>query len=166
MGFNYKELALGEEFADLLREPSKDLVPTVDLEALGESLIANLNLQHDLYIAYLEQANRQRLAIVNRKLPENIEANVESERLIGVLSNLEQERIDITGKIAGSAKGVGIGAGLAGKAGRAGETAELAEEMSNSNHTGLGQPIPAANAAPERERHRCERGARRELHRR
>ncbi len=93
MGFNYKELVLGEEFADLLRAPAVNAEPVVDLEALGETLINNLNGQLGLYSAYIVQAERQRMALVNRKLEENYQANVESERLIGSLSNLEVERI-------------------------------------------------------------------------
>jgi hypothetical protein len=108
MGFNYKELVLGEEFADLLREPSAHVEPAVDLEALGESLIGNLNTQLSLYTNYLEQANRQRLALANRKLAENTDANVESERLIGSLYVLEQERVAITGKILGNAKAASL----------------------------------------------------------
>jgi hypothetical protein len=109
MGFNYKELVLGEEFADLLRAPATNAEPSVDMEALGESLIANLNKQLDLYTAYLAQAERQRLSLVNRKLDENYQANVESEKLIGSLSTLEVERIAITEKILGPVKGVPAG---------------------------------------------------------
>lgn len=125
MGFNYKELVLGEEFADLLRAPATNAEPSVDMEALGESLIINLHKQLDLYTVYLQQAERQRLALVNRKLEENYQANVESEKLIGCLSTLETERIALTGKILGPAKSAPVAKPLAaGAAGRAGEAVE------------------------------------------
>jgi FlgN protein len=101
MSFKYKELVLGEEYADLLSDLPATQVHAEDIEARGEELIQNLNAQLTLYRDYLEQANRQRMALVNRKLDENSHANVESERLIGSLNILEEKRIQITLKILG-----------------------------------------------------------------
>lgn len=105
MSFKYKELVLGREFEDLLQEsavkPTRGEEPTL----LGEELIVNLNAQLALYDAYLLQANRQRMALVNRKLAENTDANVESERLIGSLFVLEEARVVITEKLLGITKG-------------------------------------------------------------
>ena len=44
------------------------------------------------------------MALVNRQLAQNTDANVESERLIGALNVLEEERIAITKKIFGTGK--------------------------------------------------------------
>ncbi len=101
MAFNYKELVLGQEYADLLQDNLVQVQPQIDRSGLGEELIKNLEIQLDLYTHYLEQANRQRLALVNRNLNENTDANVESERLINSLANLEADRIFITEKILG-----------------------------------------------------------------
>ena len=106
MDFKYKEKLLGDEFADLLREPALQGRSAEDMEARGEELIVNLNAQLALYVDYLAQANRQRLALVNRQLEANTDANVESERLIGSLNILEEERVRITVKILGSAHSV------------------------------------------------------------
>lgn len=105
MSFKYKELVLGREFADLLQESVVKPTPGEDPAVLGEELIVNLNAQLALYDAYLLQANRQRMALVNRKLVENSEANVESERLIGSLFVLEEARVLITEKLLGVTKG-------------------------------------------------------------
>jgi hypothetical protein len=99
MAPNYKELVLGEEFADLIREPSVQVGPKIDIEAHAVALIHNLNIQLKLYGAYVEQAERQRMALVNHKLAENAEVNVASERLIGYLADLERDRIAITQKM-------------------------------------------------------------------
>ena len=107
MSFKYKELVLGREFADLLQDPATTPAPVEDPAALGEALILNLNSQLALYDAYLIQANRQRLALVNRKLTENSDANVESERLIGSLFVLEEGRILLTEKLLGTKKSPG-----------------------------------------------------------
>jgi hypothetical protein len=104
MSFKYKELILGEEFADLLRTPTAQVEVGKNIDTLGAELIENLNQQLALYSAYLEQANRQRLALMNRQLAENGQVNVESERLIGKLTILEESRIVITEKILGPAQ--------------------------------------------------------------
>ncbi len=101
MAFNYKELVLGQEYMDLIQDTVVPVEVQVDRSGLGEELIKNLETQLDLYSNYLEQANRQRLALVNRNLAANTDANVESEKLINSLANLESDRIIITEKILG-----------------------------------------------------------------
>lgn len=107
MPSEYRELVLGEEFMDLLREPeSIPAAPSVDAESLGVSLEDNLLAQLALYRDYLETANRQKLAMVNRSLEEGRGANAESERLLGSLAALETERLSIIGKIASAIPGL------------------------------------------------------------
>jgi hypothetical protein len=107
MPSEYRELVLGEEFMDLLREPeSITAVPAVDTEALGAELEDNLRAQLALYRDYLETANRQKLAMVNRSLEEGREANAVSERLLGNLAALETERLALIGKIAATRPGL------------------------------------------------------------
>jgi hypothetical protein len=101
MGIQYRELLLGEEFADLLEEPAAPPAPPVDREALCETLIANMRSQMELYAAYLDQANRQRLALVNRRLVENHDVNREADRLVNGLASLEEERVAVTDKLVG-----------------------------------------------------------------
>jgi hypothetical protein len=101
-----KRATLGrEDFADLLGETPAEAPAaaeaTIDTQSLCETLIANLDSQHEAYLAYLEQANRQRLALVNRRLAENLEVNQETDRLVNILSALERERIAVTAKILG-----------------------------------------------------------------
>jgi hypothetical protein len=107
MASEFRELVLGEEFMDLLREP--EAIPAavrVDAEALGEKLEANLRSQLALYRDYLETANRQKLAMVNRSLEGGREANLESERLLGALAVLETERLAHIEKIASTRPGL------------------------------------------------------------
>jgi hypothetical protein len=102
-----KRATLGrEDFADLLGE-SESTGSTavaeihVDTQSLCETLIANLDAQNDVYIAYLEQANRQRLALMNRRLADSQNVNEETDRLLNRLSGLENERITVTAGILG-----------------------------------------------------------------
>ncbi|MDB5051646.1 MAG: FlgN protein [Fibrobacteres bacterium] len=104
MGSAYRELLLGEEFADLLGEPAPATVVPVDTHALCETLIGNMQAQMALYSAYLDQADRQRLALVNRRLVENHDVNREADQLVNRLANLEEERIAVTDKIVGPRK--------------------------------------------------------------
>ncbi len=101
MGIAYRELLLGEEFADLLEEPAAPLPAPVDTNALCEILIANMGSQLALYSAYLDQAGRQRLALVNRRLVENHDVNHESDKLVNSLAALEEERVAVTVKLVG-----------------------------------------------------------------
>ncbi|HKP94636.1 MAG TPA: flagellar export chaperone FlgN [Fibrobacteria bacterium] len=104
MGSAYREMLLGEEFADLLEAPAAAAVAAaapVDREALCETLIANMDAQMALYAAYLDQANRQRLALVNRRLMENHDVNREADRLVNGLASLEEERVAVTERIVG-----------------------------------------------------------------
>jgi hypothetical protein len=100
-----RQSVLGEEFSDLFAEtvPAADApaAPAADREALCIRLIANLRSQLGLYQAFLAQARRQRQALVNRQLGENLGANVEIEKLLFGLSCLEEERIACTAGIAG-----------------------------------------------------------------
>jgi hypothetical protein len=97
-----RQSVLGDEFSDLFAEAvPAAAAPAADREALCVRLIANLRAQLGLYQAHLAQARRQRLALVNRQLAENLGANREIEKLLFELSCLEEERIACTGKIAG-----------------------------------------------------------------
>ena len=101
-----KRATLGrEDFADLLGETANGspamVVESIDTQSLCESLIANLDAQNDVYVAYLEQANRQRLALVNRRLADSLDVNEETDRLVNSLAALERERLEVTAKILG-----------------------------------------------------------------
>src|SRR5688572_27313058 len=102
MASEYRELVLGEEFMDLLREPETVAVEAVDVEALGESLEANLRAQLALYRDYVEVATRQKLAMVNGKVSESQEMNAESEHLLTTLGALEADRSGLVGRILAS----------------------------------------------------------------
>lgn len=106
MAVNFKELALGEEFMDLLREPETIPASMGDVEGFGLQLEANLGAQLDLYREYLATAERQKTAMANRRLAESQEINVESERLLGRLAALEAERISIVSRIAAERPGL------------------------------------------------------------
>lgn len=107
MASEFRELVLGEEFMDLLREPETDAAaPAADVEALGESLEANLRAQLALYGGYVESANRQKLALVNGRLAENQGVNAESERILSALGALEADRIGLVEKIAAARPGL------------------------------------------------------------
>ncbi len=103
MGSGFRQTLLREDFADILNEPVATAVAEVseDIESLCETLISNLATQQEVYAAYLEQANRQRLALVNRLLQENEEVNAESDMLVNSLASLEQERLSVTARILG-----------------------------------------------------------------
>ena len=101
-----KRATLGrEDFADLLGETANGspamVVESIDTLSLCERLIANLGAQNDVYVAYLEQANRQRLALVNRRLADTLDVNEETDRLVNSLAVLERERVEVTAKILG-----------------------------------------------------------------
>jgi hypothetical protein len=106
MASEFRELVLGEEFMDLLREPAARPAPAADVEALGESLEANLRAQLNLYRDYVETASRQKLAIVNGKPVESGEINVESEHLLSALGSLEADRVGLVEKIMASRPGL------------------------------------------------------------
>lgn len=105
MGMEKRAVLERGDFADLLGETADGspamVVESIDTQSLCETLIANLDAQNEVYLAYLEQANRQRLALVNRRLDESLEANEESDRLQNSLAGLERERIVVTAKILG-----------------------------------------------------------------
>jgi hypothetical protein len=97
-----RQSVLGEEFSDLFAEAAPAAaLPAADREALCARLIANLRSQLGLYRTYQAQARRQRQALVNRHLAENLGANGEIERLLFELSGLEEERIACTDKLVG-----------------------------------------------------------------
>jgi hypothetical protein len=107
MGSANRQSLLGEEFADLLEAPAAPAAAPaapVDRNALCETLIANMDAQQSLYAAYLDQANRQRLALVNRRLAENHDVNREADQLVNSLASLEEERIAVTERIVGPRK--------------------------------------------------------------
>jgi hypothetical protein len=109
MGADYKELVLGEEFMDLLREPESvpaAEAPEAGVDALGERLEANLRAQLGLYREYLAAGDRQKTAMVNRRLADNQAINAEIERLLGGLGALEAERLDIVSRIAAARPGL------------------------------------------------------------
>jgi hypothetical protein len=102
MGAATRQSIKREDFADLLDEQPAPVVSVpVDAESLCEILIANLAAQEGLYAAYLDQANRQRMALVNRQLAENQDVNHESDLLLNSLAVLEEERMAVTAKILG-----------------------------------------------------------------
>jgi hypothetical protein len=106
MGSEYRQLILGEDFADLLNDaaPMAVAAAEVDRDALCEKLIANLKSQLDLYVSYQDQAKRQRLALVNRRLSDNLDVNHEVDKLLNSLAGLEDERIELTVGIIGPRK--------------------------------------------------------------
>lgn len=105
MASEFRELVLGEEFMDLLRDPVALPAEDVDVESLGESLEANLRDQLSLYRGYVDAANRQKLAMVNGRLAENNALNTESELILSRLASLEAARTDLVGKIISSRSG-------------------------------------------------------------
>ena len=107
MASEFRELVLGEEFMDLLRDPeTPSHVENVDVESLGESLEANLRAQLSLYRDYVETANRQKMAMVNGRLAENNEINVASEHILITLGALEADRAGLVEKIASGCAGL------------------------------------------------------------
>ncbi len=101
-----KRATLGrEDFADLLGETAMGAPiaaeASIDTQSLCETLIANLDSQNETYMAYLELANRQRHALVNRRLADSLDVNEETDRLLNSLAGLERERIAVTAKILG-----------------------------------------------------------------
>jgi hypothetical protein len=99
MGSEYRELVLGEEFMDLLRDPKPaPAAASSDVEAHGEALEANLRAQLALYREYAEAAGRQRLAMVNGGA-RSADINAEIEPLLAALGSLESDRISLVEKI-------------------------------------------------------------------
>jgi hypothetical protein len=98
MGSEYRELVLGTEFMDLLREPEAAGVDA-DIDVLGEALVENLEAQRRVYSAYLAAAEKQKLALVNNRLSENQAVNEEAERVLSNLSGLESDRLGIAERI-------------------------------------------------------------------
>lgn len=97
-----RKSVLGDEFADLFAESVPAIaVAKADRETLCERLTANLGSQLELYRNYLGLAQRQRMALVNRRLSENLDANAEIDKLLNALAGLEQERISLTESILG-----------------------------------------------------------------
>jgi hypothetical protein len=103
MRSEYRQLLLGEDFADLLGEAVPAAADeTVDRDALCGKLIANMRAQLALYIAYRGQADVQRMALVNRRLNENQGVNLEVDKVLNSLAGLEAERIVLTASIIGT----------------------------------------------------------------
>lgn len=96
-----RESILGDEYADLLSEAAPAFAPAAAADSLCESLIGNMEAQLKQYVAYIVQANRQRLALVNRRLAENQDVNHEADRLMNNLAGLEEERVKITASLVG-----------------------------------------------------------------
>ena len=100
-----RQAILGDEFADLFAEPGpKAAAPEADREGLCARLIGNLRSQLELYAEYRALAERQRLALINRKLADNQEVNAAAERSLGALAGLEEERIGLVEAILGPRK--------------------------------------------------------------
>ena len=107
MASEFRELVLGEEFMDFLRDPEPAPARAkADVEALGESLEANLRAQLGLYREYVETANRQRLAMINGGA-RGADINVESEQLLTALASLEADRIALVEGILAAGPGLG-----------------------------------------------------------
>ena len=107
MRSEYRQLILGDDLADLLGDSApaaSAAAESVDRDALCAKLIHNMRAQLALYVNYREQANVQRLALVNRRLAENQGVNAEVDRLINSLAALETERLRITESIIGPRK--------------------------------------------------------------
>jgi hypothetical protein len=96
--------AILEEFPDLFAEGSPAAAPKADREALCARLTNNLRSQLVLYTAYRGMAERQRVALVNRRLSDNLDVNGEIEKLLHDLSGLEEDRIGITSALLGPRK--------------------------------------------------------------
>lgn len=96
--------AILEEFPDLFAEGPSAAPARVDREALCARLINNLRSQLGLYTAYRGLADRQRTALVNRRLADNLDVNGEIEKLLHDLAGLEEDRIGITSAILGPRK--------------------------------------------------------------
>ncbi len=97
-----RQAVLGEEFADLFAESVPAIaIGAIDRETLCARLTENMGSQLGLYRTYRGLAERQRLALVNRRLSENLDANSEIDKLLNALAVLEAERIDLTESILG-----------------------------------------------------------------
>lgn len=101
-----RQAILGDEFEDLFAEPAPAApAPAADRDAMCDRLIANLRAQLALYSEYRAHAERQRLALVNRRLAENIDVNALVDSLLTKLSGLEEERLRLTDSILGPRAG-------------------------------------------------------------
>lgn len=95
-----RQAILGEEFSELFAEGAPAAsARTADREDLCDRLIANLRAQLGLYGDYLALAERQRLALVNRRLSDNVDVNDAIEKLLHSLAGLEEERIRLVTSI-------------------------------------------------------------------
>src|SRR5437870_4799359 len=99
MGSEFREMVLGSEFSDLLDEPKSPTAPAANIDALVEVLIENLDAQRAVYVEYLAAAERQKMALVNHRLPEVQAANSDGEKAISDLGTLESERLAIAERI-------------------------------------------------------------------
>lgn len=105
MRSEYRQLILGDDLADLLTDPAPAAAAeAIDRDALCAKLISNMRAQLALYIAYREQANVQRMALVNRRLSENQGVNGEVDKLLNSLASLEADRREIAAAILGPRK--------------------------------------------------------------
>lgn len=95
-----RQAVLGDEFSDLFAEAGESRTAP-DREALCARLTANLGTQLGLYRNYRAQAERQRRALVNRRLSENQDANAEIDKLLNSLGALEEERLSLTRALLG-----------------------------------------------------------------
>lgn len=95
MGSELRTLILGEEFQDLLKEPERAAAAPADADALGQALVENLKAQLGIYVAYLGEASRQKMALVHGRLDEINDVNGSSDRLLSPLADLESTRMGI-----------------------------------------------------------------------
>ena len=102
MGTLTRQAILGEEFSELFAEGAPAASDrAADREDLCARLVANLRSQLALYLDYRGLADRQRLALVNRRLPENVAVNDAIEKLLHSLSGLEEERTRLVTSLLG-----------------------------------------------------------------
>lgn len=93
-----RQAILGDEFADLFADAAAPApAAAVDMDSVCDKLTANLGKQLELYVAYKALAERQRMALINRRLSENVDVNSEVDKLLNSLGGLEEERIELTG---------------------------------------------------------------------
>jgi hypothetical protein len=97
--------AILEEFSELFADAAPAAsAPKVDREALCSRLIGNLRGQLGLYATYRALAERQRTALINRRLADSLDVNGEIEKLLHNLAGLEEDRQGITSAILGLRK--------------------------------------------------------------
>jgi len=97
-----RQAILGEEFSELFADGAPaDSARMADRENQCARLLANLRAQLGLYTDYRGLAERQRLALVNRRLSDNVDVNDAIEKLLHSLAGLEEERIRLVTSILG-----------------------------------------------------------------